>query len=112
MIHFTRLYPDACILHINMNTMILYFKAEADFTCISKFSGIGYKISNNLHNTIPIFFNNQIIFFIIQNKGNSFLYTSFMNLINIAAYFPQIHGLFDIFQRARFYFRQVQNIID
>ena len=88
--------------------MIIDFKAKADFTGKREFTSIG----DNLRNAVPVFFNNQVIVFIVQNKGHSFLHTILMNLIDIPAYFTQIHRLSDVFQCTGFYLRQVQDVIN
>ena len=103
MSHLVGSYSDACILHIKTDTLIIDFKAKADFTGKREFTGIGEEVGDNLRNAVPVFFNNQVIVFIVQDKGHSFLHTILMNLIDIPAYFTQVHRLSDVFQCAGFY---------
>lgn len=73
MSHLVGSYSDACILHIKTDTLIIDFKAKADFTGKREFCGIGEEVGDNLRNAVPVFFNNQVIVFIVQDKGHSFL---------------------------------------
>lgn len=70
MSHLIGSYSDTCILHIKTDTLIIDFKAKADFTGKREFTGIGEEVSDNLRNAVPVFFNNQVFVLIIQNKGN------------------------------------------
>ena len=110
--HLIGSYSDTCILHIKTDTLIIDFKAKADFTGKREFTGIGEEVSDNLRNAVPVFFNNQVFVLIIQNKDNPFLHTILMNLIDIPTYFTQVHRLSDVFQCTGFYLRQVQDVIN
>ena len=59
MSHLVGSYSDACILHIKTDTLIIDFKAKADFTGKREFTSIGEEVGDNLRNAVPVFFNNQ-----------------------------------------------------
>ena len=69
MSHLIGSYSDTCILHIKTDTLIIDFKAKADFTGKREFTGSGEE-GDNLRNAVPVFFNNQVFVLIIQNKDN------------------------------------------
>ena len=50
MSHLIGSYSDTCILHIKTDTLIIDFKAKADFTGKREFTGIGEEVSDNLRN--------------------------------------------------------------
>lgn len=89
MSHLVGSYSDACILHIKTDTLIIDFKAKADFTGKREFTSIGEEVGDNLRNAVPVFFNNQVIVFIVQDKGHSFLHTILMIIVDIPAYFTR-----------------------
>ena len=112
MSHLFFFYSYSRIFHIYTDILPFSFKSETYLSRMGKLGSVGDKIRNDLHNTIRIALHLQVLFSIIKDEVHTSFYTFLVNSIDCPADFPQIHRTFHIFQRARFYLRQIQYIIN